>query len=111
MDIFNGCAYIAGMKNSREKFLIIGKVEGWSYLILLFIAMPMKYMFDMPLAVRIVGSVHGLLFVAYVVLLATIYFKLKLSLYTVFILFVLSLLPFGTFYLEKFLPEIKVESN
>ena len=111
MDIFNGCAYIAGMKNSREKFLITGKVEGWSYLILLFIAMPMKYMFDMPLAVRIVGSIHGLLFVAYVVLLAVIFFKLKLSLYTVFILFVLSLLPFGTFDLEKFLPEIKVESN
>jgi len=99
------------MKNSREKFLITGKIEGWSYLILLFIAMPMKYLLEMPLAVRVTGSVHGLLFVGYIILLAIIYFKLKLSLYSVFILFVLSLIPFGTFYLDKFLPDATVNPN
>ena len=62
------------MKNIREKFLTTGKIEGWSYLILLFIAMPLKYIFDMPLAVRIVGSAHGLLFVAYVILLGLAHF-------------------------------------
>lgn len=98
------------MKNIREKFLITGKVEGWSYLILLFIAMPMKYMLDMPLAVRIVGSAHGLLFVAYVILLGLIHLQLKLQIVKTIILFVLSLIPFGTFYLNRFLPEYsKVE--
>ena len=41
----------------------IAYVEGWSYLVLLFVAMPLKYGADMPLAVRIVGSLHGFLFV------------------------------------------------
>ena len=46
-----------------NRFLFIGKLEGYSYLALLFIAMPLKYMADMPLAVRIAGSIHGALFV------------------------------------------------
>lgn len=51
-----------------QRFLQIGKLEGYSYLALLLIAMPLKYLADMPLAVgiRIAGSVHGVLFVAFV---------------------------------------------
>ena len=48
---------------------IIGNIEGVSYLILLFIAMPLKYAYDMPMAVKITGMAHGLLFVAYCFLL------------------------------------------
>lgn len=44
----------------------IGFVEGWSFLILLGIAMPLKYLAEMPLAVRIVGAIHGILFIWYV---------------------------------------------
>ena len=51
-------------------FLLIGKVEGYSYLVLLFIAMPLKYIFNIPEFVRPVGSVHGVLFVAFMLLLA-----------------------------------------
>ncbi|HUP40604.1 MAG TPA: DUF3817 domain-containing protein [Vicinamibacterales bacterium] len=43
-------------------FRIAALFEGWSYLVLLFIAMPLKYAAGMPLAVRIVGSVHGFLY-------------------------------------------------
>jgi integral membrane protein len=49
---------------------ILGNIEGVSYLLLLFIAMPMKYYFGMPMAVKIVGMAHGVLFVAYCLLLA-----------------------------------------
>ena len=42
-----------------NRFLSIGKLEGYSYLALLFIAMPLKYMADMPLAVRIAGSINA----------------------------------------------------
>jgi integral membrane protein len=44
----------------------IGFVEGWSFLILLGIAMPLKYFAEMPLAVRIAGAIHGVLFIWYV---------------------------------------------
>ena len=45
---------------------VIGFVEGLSYLALLFIAMPLKYFAGLPTAVRVVGSIHGLLFVLFV---------------------------------------------
>ena len=44
---------------------IIGFVEGMSYLVLLLVAMPLKYWAGMPLAVRIVGTAHGVLFILF----------------------------------------------
>lgn len=99
------------MKNIRTYFINTGHAEGVSYLLLLFIAMPLKYMFDMPQAVKIVGSIHGGLFVAYVILLALVHIKLKLKITQSIGLFLMSLLPFGTFYLHKFLPEATVEQE
>ena len=54
------------IKNLR----ILGIIEGISYLILLVIAMPMKYFMGLPLAVKFVGMTHGVLFVVYCLLLA-----------------------------------------
>lgn len=45
-----------------------GYAEGFSFLVLLLIAMPLKYLFGVPQAVRVVGMAHGVLFIAYVVL-------------------------------------------
>ncbi len=44
----------------------IGIAEGVSFLVLLLIAMPLKYMMGLPLAVKYIGSAHGALFVLYV---------------------------------------------
>ena len=82
-------------------FLLIGKVEGYSYLVLLFIAMPLKYLFHIPEFVRPVGSVHGVLFVAFMLLLALMFFKVKLSFKNSVFAFLLSLVPFGTFFLKR----------
>ena len=46
------------------KLRMLGMVEGTSTLLLFGVAMPLKYLYDMPLAVRIVGSAHGLLFIS-----------------------------------------------
>ena len=91
------------MKNSTitKWFLIIGKIEGYSYLVLLFIAMPLKYIFHIPQYVRPVGSLHGALFVAFMILLAMMFFIVKLSFKNAVFAFLLSLLPFGTFFLRK----------
>ena len=85
-----------------NNFLRIGHIEGVSYLVLLGIAMPLKYFANMPMPVKIVGYLHGILFVAYCILLIITMVKLKWSLVKGFLAFVLSLIPFGTFWLHKF---------
>lgn len=90
-------------KTPLGRFLKIGFAEGLSYVVLLLIAMPLKYWANMPMPVRIVGMAHGILFVAYVVALlhATIFYKWSVK--TFLVAFLLSFLPFGTFFLEKVL--------
>lgn len=93
------------MENSNQNitnwFLKIGKIEGYSYLILLFIAMPLKYMFNMPEYIRPVGMLHGVLFVGFMILLALMFFKVKMSFKNATLSFLLSLVPFGTFFLKR----------
>jgi integral membrane protein len=93
------------MNDSHQKitnwFLIVGKIEGYSYLILLLIAMPLKYFYNTPEYVRPIGSIHGALFVAFMILLALMFFKVKLSFKKSVCAFLLSLVPFGTFFLKK----------
>ena len=78
----------------------IGIWEGISYLLLLFVAMPLKYVMDFPEAVRLIGSLHGFLFVAFMVMLYYSLMTKALTLKAVVRAFLLSLIPFGTFYLS-----------
>ena len=84
-------------------FRMIALAEGVSFLTLLFIAMPMKYFMGMPEVVRVVGSIHGLLFMLYVGQLARVHFAQRwpfmFSLYAL----IASVVPFGTFMLDKHL--------
>ncbi|PIZ06237.1 MAG: hypothetical protein COY57_03080 [Flavobacteriales bacterium CG_4_10_14_0_8_um_filter_32_5] len=79
---------------------IIAFLEGISYLVLLCIAMPLKYFYNQPQAVKTVGMAHGVLFVLYVVLLLFVHVELKWKLTTTFWAFIASLIPFGTFYAD-----------
>ncbi|CAG7627465.1 hypothetical protein PAESOLCIP111_02919 [Paenibacillus solanacearum] len=81
-------------------FRSVGIIEGFSYLILLFIAMPLKYYADMPVYVRVVGMAHGVLFVLFLLLLLIVWIKHRWTLLQVFLAIVAVLLPFGTFILE-----------
>lgn len=78
----------------------MGIVEGSSTLVLFFIAMPLKYLADMPLAVTIVGSLHGLLFILYVGML--LFAKGRVPLSTGLVLWGLvgAVLPFGPFIVD-----------
>lgn len=80
---------------------IIGTSEGISLLVLLFIAMPLKYMLDMPQMVRVVGMVHGLLFILYVIHVILIRSTLKWDLKTTAIVLVACVIPFAPFYVDK----------
>jgi integral membrane protein len=80
---------------------MIALAEGISFLTLLFIAMPMKYFMGMLEVVRVVGSIHGGLFVLYVGLLAMLHFRQRWSFSFSLYALLASVIPFGTFMLDK----------
>ncbi len=84
-----------------KSFKIIAFLEGISLLLLLFFAMPMKYIFDLPIYVRIVGMSHGLLFISYIILAMMIKIEESWSVKKMGIVCLASIVPFGTFYVEK----------
>ena len=86
---------------------ILGNIEGISYLLLLGVAMPMKYYFEMPMAVKIVGMAHGVLFVAYCLLLAACMKKFNWKLRFGIYLFLATLIPFGTFVTDRKLKKME----
>ncbi|WP_189603812.1 DUF3817 domain-containing protein [Salinimicrobium marinum] len=75
--------------------------EGISFLLLLFIAMPLKYIWDLPQMVEVVGMFHGILFVAYVLGAVYLFKPLNWNFKTLLIVCLSSVLPFGPFYVEK----------
>lgn len=87
--------------SSIRNFRIITFTEGVSYLVLLFIAMPIKYFGGNPIPVKIVGMTHGVLFILFVVLLWIAAIEHKWSWKYNFIAFLASLIPFGTFFLDS----------
>ena len=83
------------------RFRAISLAEGVSYLVLLGIAMPLKYAAGIPSAVRIVGMLHGVLFVAFVLLLATAAKAEAWRTRQLAIAMLAALVPFGAFWLER----------
>lgn len=82
-------------------FKWISIFEAVSFLVLLLIAMPLKYIWEAPEMVRIVGMAHGLLFVAYIFGALILFKPLKWNLKILAIVCISSVLPFGPFYVEK----------
>lgn len=76
-------------------------LDGISYLILLGIAMPLKYVWDLPLAVRIVGTLHGLLFIGLCACLLEVLVRKRLSFGWCVIVFLCALVPFAPFFLDR----------
>lgn len=84
-----------------KRFIWISRAEGISFLLLVFIAMPLKYFADMPLMVKYVGWAHGLLFMVYMVQLLIVSFLLKWEILRIIYGFIAALLPFGPFVFER----------
>jgi integral membrane protein len=87
--------------NKIKIFRWISIFEGISFLTLLFLAMPLKYIFGLPQMVQIVGMAHGVLFIAYLIGTAVMFKPLDWSIKTLFIVIACSVLPFGPFYVEN----------
>ena len=84
-----------------SRFRAVAIAEGISFLLLIFIAMPLKYLADLPLAVKYVGWAHGVLFIAYWIAAVPLFTKLKWDFERIVGLGLASILPFGTFVLER----------
>jgi integral membrane protein len=79
---------------------LLGLIEGISYLVLLGVAMPLKYFAGFPVAVTIAGSLHGLFFVLFILAVLHVMFVHRWSIMRGITAFITSLLPFGTFILD-----------
>lgn len=88
------------MKKTYNWFRKIALAEGVSFLVLLLIAMPLKYMADWPIGVTIIGGIHGLLFIAFLVMAWEVKKEFKKDWNWVFKSFIASILPFGTFWMD-----------
>lgn len=80
---------------------IIGLLEGISYILLLGIAMPLKYAANMPEYIYPTGLAHGLLFTLYILFVLIVAWQLKWKVGVIFWAMLASLLPFGTFVADK----------
>lgn len=89
------------MKNPVYLLRITALVEGVSFLILLGIAMPLKYVWGMPEAVKIVGWAHGILFVIFGLLLLQVMIVADWQLKRSILVFVAALVPFGPFLIDR----------
>jgi integral membrane protein len=87
-------------KNSLQRFRLIAFLEGCSYL-LFAITMPLKYGLGIMWPNYIIGMAHGILFILYMALLLQVSIEYKWPVKKIFLAFIASLVPFGTFYANK----------
>lgn len=99
------------LKTPLGRFRAVALLEGLSFILLLFVAMPLKYLAGLPLAVRVVGLAHGLLFVLFLFALMEVAIASRWSLVRVVGAFVSSLVPFGTFVLDARLRREEAETS
>jgi|TARA_B110000977_G_C11005053_1_gene465403 integral membrane protein len=89
------------LEKSIRVFKLISSLEAISFLLLLGIAMPLKYLWDLPQMVQIVGMAHGVLFLLYIAGAVYISQKLNWTIKQLAFAIFCSILPFGPFYIER----------
>jgi integral membrane protein len=87
--------------SALERLRRVGKLEAVSFLVLLGIAMPLKYLAHWPLAVKLVGWVHGMLFVWFSISLWRAKRDARLSFGQAFVILLAAFLPFGPFVIDR----------
>jgi len=85
----------------KNVFRLIGYLEGISYLLLLFIAVPLKYFGNNDIWVKSLGMPHGVLFIAFILLAVFMKPEYKWNNGKFITILLSSVIPFGTFYVDK----------
>jgi integral membrane protein len=89
------------LRDDLAALRIIALLEGMSFLLILFVTMPLKYYFDLGMPNKLVGMVHGLLFVLYIAYVLVVRTQKNWNLKVTFLLLLASVIPFGTFWAEN----------
>src|SRR5689334_6564156 len=89
------------LSTSLGRLRLVGFLEGASFLVLVGVAMPLKYFADEPMAVRMVGMGHGILFLLYLLTIFQAHFDNSWPLQRSALLILASLLPFGPFVADR----------
>lgn len=89
----------------------VGFLEAISFLLLLFIAMPVKYMLDNPILVKYVGMGHGVLFVVFLAVLFVVCEKQKWAIKMFILGLIAAILPFGPFVFDRKLKKLENAEN
>lgn len=84
----------------RTLVRITALLEGISFLVILFVTMPLKYFYDNGDPNKAVGMAHGILFVLYVVVVLMAASEFKWSRKNTFLALLASIIPFGTFWAD-----------
>lgn len=92
---------IVVLESKLFQLRIVSVLEGLSFILLLFVAMPLKYFAGEPIYVKYVGMAHGLLFILFIFALYNAWEENRFSFKVVLVCFVASLLPFAPFFLER----------
>lgn len=90
---------------------LVGLFEGASFLALMGVAMPLKYLAAMPEAVKWTGWIHGVLFIAYSLAILTAFLERRISFGKSALAFVAALLPFGPFLMDRSLAKDEIAGN
>jgi integral membrane protein len=88
------------LRTSIGRLRAVGLIEGTSFLLLLGVAMPLKYFAGMPQAVTVVGWLHGVLFVTFCIALAQAHQEAKWHARQTGLVLIAGLLPFGPFVID-----------
>lgn len=82
-------------------FKIVALLEGISFIAMMLVGMPMKYMAGNDILIKTLGMPHGLLFITYVILAFLLQSQMKWNFKDMAIIIACSLIPFGTFWMDK----------
>jgi len=99
------------MNKTLKNFRLLAIIEGISLLVLLLIAMPLKYYAGVSQAVPIIGMIHGLLFLAFMMSSLNVSHKLNWPIHFWLLVFVSSIIPAGTFLMDIKLRKINTEEQ
>jgi integral membrane protein len=89
------------MNNMLKTFRLISFLEGLSYLLLLFIAVPIKYLGGNESYVKMLGMPHGILFMGYIIIAVLLQKEMGWNRKVFLSILLASVIPFGTFYIDR----------
>ena len=99
------------LKTAIGRLRLVGMIEGVSFILLLFVAMPLKYLAGIPEAVSVVGMAHGVLFVAFCLVLLQAMLDADWKVSRAARYFIAALIPFGPFLVDRELKEADAEAT